>query len=725
MPIERPSFHESWYRIAGLKPRLLSAVQIYRQHFRGQMWYVLENPSNNEFSRISIDAYRFIGLLDGRRTVAEVWRMCNERYGDSAPTQGEVIGLLGQLYNSNLLYAELAADAESLFNRYHTRFKRQIQGFFSNLLFIKIPLFDPDWILDKWVTIFGWFFGWFGLLVWLMLISAGLYFVIGNIRELIILSSNILAPDNFLLLYGSILLIKILHEFGHAFACKRFGRRNGSGGQVHVMGIMFMVFVPLPFVDASSAWAFRRKWHRIVVGLAGILVELACAAVAAIIWANTSAGTLHSIAYNIIFVASLSTILFNANPLLRFDGYYVLSDLLEIPNLGQRSKNYLYYLVKKFAWGIKSETNPANSAGEGIWFVFYGLTSTVYRVFITIRILLFLNDRLPEQFVILVPVFAASVILAWAVVPLGKFIAYLATSNQLYRTRSRAFLSTLVTLGLIIGGIGFIPAPDYCRVEGIAEPRNLSVIYAGSNGFIENYLSSGQYVRPLDTVLVTAVNPELEAQKKSFLAQLRGLTARRRLARTVELATAQIIDEQISALQEEIDRVDFELSALKILAPLQGVWISPDIEKAEGMYLERGRTIGIVANLDDMLIRATVGQDVGMILDRAFEQLEIRIKGRAEVLLTGQIEQIFPAGQVVLPSEALGYSVGGSVPTQDKEGKKAIENFFEIRIRPDNSGSARLLCGQRVIARIQMPSCPLAQQWWRFIRQLFLRRFYI
>ena len=138
MTVDRPTFHESWYRVAQSRPRLLSSVQVYRQHFRGQMWYVLENPSNNDFSRISTDAYRFIGMLDGQRTVADVWRICNEQLGDRAPTQGEVIQLLGQLFCSNLLYAELAIDTESLFNRYRTRIKRQIRGYLTNLLFIRI-----------------------------------------------------------------------------------------------------------------------------------------------------------------------------------------------------------------------------------------------------------------------------------------------------------------------------------------------------------------------------------------------------------------------------------------------------------------------------------------------------------------------------------------------------------------------------------------------------------
>ncbi|MBN2181274.1 MAG: efflux RND transporter periplasmic adaptor subunit [Sedimentisphaerales bacterium] len=732
MAVERPTFHESWFRVAQLRPRLLSSVQVYRQHFRGQMWYVLENPSSNEFSRVSSDAYHFIGLLDGRKTVAEVWRICNERYGDYAPTQPEVIQLLGNLYCSNLLYAELAPDAESLFNRYHTRIKRRIQGFFSNLLFIHIPLIDPDHFLSRWVGLFGLIFSWFGLLLWLVVISAGLYFIVGNIKELFFQSTDILNPDNFIFLYLSMVIIKIFHEFGHAFACKRFGRLNGSGGEVHVIGIMFLVFVPLPYVDASSAWAFRKKWHRVVVGLSGVMIELFCAAVAAIIWVNTSTGTLHIISYNIIFLASVSTLIFNGNPLLRFDAYYVLSDLIEIPNLSQRSKNYIYYLVKKYCWKLKSAYNPAHSSGEKIWFLFYGIASTAYRVFICIRILLFLNDRLPEELFVLVPIFAGSAVIAWIVVPIGKFIRYLATSGELARSRGVAVSSTLAAMALIVISVGILKVPEYFRIEGIVEPLNMAVVYAESDGFVSDFLLSNQTVSPDGESLITASNPELEAEKKGLLAELRGFQAKRRIAQTRDMAEVQMLDEQIEALNEKIARIDYELAALDIKASLEGTWISPDIDKARGLYLSRGQMIGLVADLDNVFVRAAAGQELAAMLinhtgNFAETNVEIRVKGRPDVTLSGQIEQILPAGKEQLPYQAMGYAVGGSIPTliDDPKGLHAAERFFEVRIKPHFDKPDQLRSGQRVVARIQMPDRPLLFQWWSDIRQLFQRRFHI
>jgi len=729
MAVNRPTFHEAWYRVAELHPRLLSGVQVYRQHFRGQMWYVLENSSNNQYSRISDEAYRFIGMLDGRRTVSQAWRICNEQLADSAPTQGEVIQLLGQLHSVNLLYADLPPDSESLFNRYRKRVGREVRGQLMNMLFIKIPLIDPDRFLDLWVGIFGRLFSWLGLVLWSIILAIGLYSVADNIRELFHQSSDILAPDNLIFLYLSFVFIKIFHEFSHAFACKKFGQLNQSRGQVHTMGIMFLVFFPLPYVDASSAWAFRNRWHRAVVGMAGVMVELSMAAIAAIIWSNTSTGTLHIIAYNVIFVASVSTLLFNGNPLLRFDAYYVLSDLLEIPNLGHRSRNYIYYLVKRYCWGLKRTQNPAYTFGEGLWFVFYGLASMGFRVFICVRILLFLNDRLPEELFILVPLFAFSAIVAWVFVPFGKFVQFLATSAELTRNRGRAIGSTAAIFCMIIIGIGLIRVPDYWRVEGVVEPVNMAIVHAESDGFVVDFLPSESKVSSDGTPLLRAVNLELETEKKSSAAELLILKIKRRIAETQEIAAAQILDEQIEALNETIARLEFELDSLNLKPPLSGTWVaSKDIERSKGVYLQRGKSIGFVANLDDVIIRATAGQKIAGMLNKEHDkEVEFRVKGQPKLLMTGKIEKIYQSGQEQLPSEALGYAVGGPMPTspQDPQGTKSAEMFFEIRIKPDAGSPVRLLTGQRIVARIRMHPKPLALQWWLSARQLFQRRFHI
>ncbi len=402
--------------------------------------------------------------------------------------------------------------------------------------------------------------------------------------------------------------------------------------------------------------------------------------------------------------------------------------MLEIPNLSQRSRNYLYYLIRRYCWKVNGVYNPANTKGEKVWFVFYGIASTAYRIFICIRILLFLNDRLPEELVILVPFFAFSAIIAWVLVPIGRFIHYLATNAELTRSRGRAVSITVGFWVFVIICTGVFRLPDYCRVEGIVEPVDLAIIHAESDGFITGFLPTGQSVSQGGEPLIKSVNSKLEAEKKALQAELIALEIRRRIEMTREVAAAQIMTEQIEALKEKITRVDIELSSLNLKPSMSGTWVSPNIDKSRGMYLRRGEQIGFIANLDDVLIRATAGQALAALLvEQARMELEIRVKGRPDVLLTGRIEKIFPAGQEVLPSEALGYAVGGQMPTQaqDPYGRKSAEKFFEIRIRLDTNNSVRLFTGQRVVARIRLRSKPLAVQWWLSIRQLFQRRFHI
>jgi putative peptide zinc metalloprotease protein len=458
------------------------------------------------------------------------------------------------------------------------------------------------------------------------------------------------------------------------------------------------------------------------------MAELAVAAIAAIVWANTSTGTLHIIAYNVIFVASVSTLLFNGNPLLRFDAYYVLSDLVEIPNLSQRSRNYLYYLVKRYSWGLQKAQNPAYSYGEGAWLAFYGVASITYRIFICVRILMFLNDRLPEELFILVPLLAFAAIVAWVFVPLGKFVRFLATGAELARRRARAVGSTVGGLCLMVISLAVIQMPDHWRVEGIVEPVRLAIVHAEADGFVTGFLPSESEVSPGGQPLIRAVNPELQAERKGLVAERRALQVQRRLAEMQEIAAAQILDEQIDALNEKMARVDSDLASLNIAAPLAGTWVAPDIEHTRGVYVQRGERIGFVGSLDHVIIRATAGQSVAaMLWEQAHKDVEIRVKGRPDAMLAGEIDRIFPAGHELLPSEALGYAVGGSMPTltQDPRGTRAAENFFEIRIKPEANRSVRLLAGQRIIARIRMRPKPLLLQWWQSARQLFQRRFRI
>ena len=730
MAVERPTFHESWYRVADLKPTLRVTVQTYRQHYRGRMYQVIRDPGNNQFFRLTESDYHFIGLLDGRRTVADAWHETIEELGDAAVTQWEAIQLLGQLYVANLLQADLPPDALGMFERHRKRVRREVTSYMMNLLFVRIPLFDPDRILDQWVRWAGWLYSPIGVIAWAALLAVAGWHLIGHGADLVAGADPqlLLATDNLFLLYVAMAVIKAFHEFGHGFACKHFGRLSNTGGEVHTMGIMFLVFMPVPYVDASSAWAFRNKWHRAIVGAGGLHVELAVAAVAAIVWAHTADGPVHAIAYNMMFIASVSALLFNGNPLLRFDAYYILSDILEIPNLAQRSKQYLYYLVKRYAYGVRRPRQPAHSVGERPWLLFYAIASTIYRFVIMTGIMLFVANRFFGLGVILVIVALAT----WLIVPTGKFLHYLLNSSELVRDRNRAIGVTVGTIAAILFIVGVIPWRDTARAEGIVEPRRLAVIYMETDGFVEQVFESGRMVDPDGAVLISARNRDLETALVEIRAQRALVGVRREAALDEDHAVVQIYDDQWHVLDEQLDRIQEQLDHLQLRAPFAGRWVAPGIEHAKGSFLRRGDPVGLVTSTGDRYVRVATDQHLGPRIQNEIgigseARIDLRVAGRPSDEFTGRIARITP-NQTRLPSPALGRLAGGSleVKADDPEGVKTAEPFFEVRIEPDdNAELPTLLTGQRVVVRFHLPAKPLAFQWYRAVRQLVQRRFQI
>ncbi|MEJ2725300.1 MAG: PqqD family peptide modification chaperone [Deltaproteobacteria bacterium] len=266
-------FSPSWYRVAGLRPRLRSHVEIHRHHYRGELWYVLQDHASGRFQRFTPAAYQIIGLMDGKQTVQEIWDKVRARLAEEAPTQEEVIRLLSQLHAVDALQADVVPDTAELLKRFE---KRRFGKWKQNLrspLFMRFPLIDPERILTRFQWLARPFFSWAGFILWIVVVTwavfqAGVHWpeLTRNITDLI------LAPKNLVVLWLTFPFLKAFHEFGHGFAVKL------KGGEVHEMGIMFLVFTPIPYVDASAASAFREKRERALVCAAGILVEVFIAA---------------------------------------------------------------------------------------------------------------------------------------------------------------------------------------------------------------------------------------------------------------------------------------------------------------------------------------------------------------------------------------------------------------------------------------------------------------
>lgn len=706
---ERPTFSPFWHRVRAMKPRLRPHVQITRQHYRGRRWHVVHDPATNQFYRLTPVAHELVGLLDGTRSVEEAWQLSLTRHADDAPTQNEVIQLLSQLYSANLLSAEAAPETEQLLRRGRERRGKKLKQQAIGLMYLKVRLFNPDGFFAFLAPILRPLLGPWGFVAWLGLIGAALWQILPHSDDLRAGFSAAVAPGNWIWLIVVYVALKAIHETGHGVLCRRFG------GQVPEFGCMLLVLFPSPYVDASACWAFPSKWQRIAVGAGGMLFELTAAALAAFVWLATRDGSnpmLNQIAYNAMLTASVSTVLFNANPLMRFDGYYMLSDLLEIPNLMQRSTSMLKYFAQRHLYGVKQATAPSSNPGERWILTIFGVTSTIYRVFLFFAITLYVMG----QFFAIGVVLAVWTAAMWFILPVASFVHWLATHQQLEEMRGRAIALSLLLIGATLALVGAVPMPDHRRGQGVVESPSRTGVFAPADGFLEQLLARpGDTVREGDTLAVLR-SDELVMQLKMSHAALREARALEQEMTVRNEAAAQVTRRQIEALLDQVAFLEKRVEGLKVRAPISGVIVGRDPGSLLGSYVREGQPICTVLDPSRTRVAAALSQAEATWLfevPRSEYSVEIRRHSNPRDVRTGGDVRAIDAGQRALPHPALGFAGGGEVETaaRDQTGLEAKRPQFTVYVEGRPGAGPLGVPGERVVVRFTLPSRPLLGQW--------------
>src|SRR5436190_7852151 len=330
------SFSDLWYRLGGTRPRLSPHAKVTRQRFGGHASYIVEDPASGNYYRLSEPAYFFIGLLDGRRTVDHAWEACNAQLGDDAPTQRECVELLSRLQLYGCLSGDLPLAADMVELRRREARQRRMQRRAGRGISMTVPLLNPEPMLESAKHLLAGVFSKWGAAAWVTVVVFALYRVIVRRDALADGLSGVLNPSNLLWLGIVFLLLRALHEFGHAAATKAMGARCTE------IGLMLIALVlPFPYCDTSAAWRLPEVWKRVIVSAGGMIVETFAAALAAIAWSymgKDDAGLPRTILYNTMVLSGVTTIVFNINPLLRYDGYYILSDITGSANLAMRGQ---------------------------------------------------------------------------------------------------------------------------------------------------------------------------------------------------------------------------------------------------------------------------------------------------------------------------------------------------------------------------------------------------
>jgi putative peptide zinc metalloprotease protein len=713
--MQRSLYSSSWYRVANLKPRLRAHAGLHRQVYRGEVWYVMRDRTSGRVHRFTPSAHHVISMLDGEHTVDQIWDEACIRLGEDMLTQDEMIRLLAQLHAGDVLIGDVPADLIELSERGVRQRRRKLLMSFVNPLAIRVPLLDPDDFLNATYPFVRALFSWPGALVYLVTVLSACVLAAMHWSELTAnIVDRVLATESLLLLLATYPMVKAVHELGHGYAIKRWG------GEVHEIGVMFLVFLPVPYVDASAATVFPDKWRRALVGAAGILTELLLAALAMFVWLNAEEGLMRAFAFNVMLIGGVSTLLFNGNPLLRFDGYYVLGDVLEIPNLGTRSNRYVAYLIQRYLYGVDTAESPVTGRREAPWLFSYAAASFCYRIFIMVAIVTLVATRF----------FVIGVLLAlWSVtvmlgVPLAKMVWFLFTSPVLRRHRGRALGATAVSILLVGGVLALVPAPYATVAQGVVWGPGEMVVHAGAEGHVAELLAPANATVVAGQPLVRMEDPLLDARVVVLEARVRELELRHAERDHANLVEARIVAEQLEHARADLALARERQEALLVRSRSAGRWIVRDPEDLPGRYFHKGDVIGYTAHLEQPLVRVIVPEDDAELVRERVRRVELRFVQRMAGTVEAEIVREVPAFSGTLPSLALSTAGGGDIavdPT-DPGGMRVLANLLHLEVRPVSALSADVL-GARVYVKFSYDAEPLLFRMARTVRQVFLRRF--
>lgn len=696
------------------KPCLKPHIKVRRHHRRTIVSYVLEDTLTSQRYSFSNAAYSIVGRLTGNVTMEEIFNYLSKEKSTTEVTKDFFLSVIRQL-------VQLGAIAEPLPKELSTNSltKKGLQtDILSQVkrspLFLKIPLFSPSNILERYIRYVRPLYN-RGLLAFLALL-----FVLALSQLIIVwpdLTSNaldrIFTRNNLFVLWLIYPVVKTIHEFAHAFTVKYFG------GNVTEMGFMFLIFMPVPYVNASDSAGFTNKWQRIAVSASGIIAELTLASFALLLWSAVEPGLLRTIAFNTVLICGFSTLLFNGNPLVRFDGYYILSDLIEINNLAAKSGTHLWNIFLRFTAGIKKSSSAPISPSQTRLYVSYGIASFFYRLTIYSSIFYLFATRLGPVGAV-IGILAVSQIL---ILPLIKRLRQSLNSPTYQPKKKRIIFSILTVFTVLFCAICLLPLPHTITSEGVIWRADENQVKMQSPGFImKPEINSGDYVEK-GQLLFTGEDTQLTHNIMMLQSQVTELRLKEKAAFANDPFESKIIREKLVELQEKLHDKEQQQHDLRILSPLSGLFFSNTQGALTGIFFKQGESLGFIQSKAKMIRTLIPQKDIDPILEKN-TNIEIRVFSDPETIFKGEIISANPQSTFRLPSKVLGTNGGGKIllNPEDKAQITTLEEMFQLDIELETSPK-HSFPESRVFIKFHLGYQPLLLRWIRSARQLFLNEF--
>ena len=708
-----------WQRLEVLRPSLPRHIDFQRRNYNGELWYLLHDKSNGRFHRLTPSAYRLLSFMNGRNTLPQILQAASapELYEnpEEIPTRDELVHLLQYLHVADLLLCDMPPSTQELFSRQQQKKKQRWLQLLMNPLVWKFSLGNPNRFLEKLSPLAKLMTSPAMGIIWLLcvtiaLVQAALHWTELTHGQL----DKILSPQNLFLLWLIYPLLKVVHELGHGLFTKAWG------GDVHEFGVIFMLGTPLPYVDASAATAFKTKRKRMLVSAAGMAVELFLAALALLIWINLEAGILKDILYNVILIGSVSTLFFNGNPLMRYDGYHLLTDAIDQPNLASRANQQISYLIRRYAYGLQGLYPPAANLRQASALTIYSIAALIYRLFILVSIILLAAHYFPKLGLVL----ALWLIGFQILLPTIKYSLFLLKSPALKAVRKRSMIVVCSSIATLMLFFTFIPMPNTTSTEGVIWlPDNARIKAEASGEITELFIKDGEHVIEGQAVLQLS-NPTLIASLTTKQASLREYEARLQEAWGDDRSKAQLLAQDADAIRAEINTLQERVAHLTLRSSTAGRLRITKHYQLEGSFLTQGESVALVETQEPLRVRAALTQEEIGLVKRATNKVELRLASKVAQRIEASISQEVPAGTFELPSPVLGAKGGGRITldASKPEGTKTSQMIFLVDLTAKDLIQENQF-GERAYVRFYHPAEPIATQLYRKLQQIFIRNF--
>ncbi|MFV1968994.1 MAG: hemolysin D, partial [Pirellulaceae bacterium] len=531
------------------------------------------------YFRFHEEEYAILCMMDGRSSLEEIKEQFEDEFTPQKITYPDLQQFIGMLHRSGLVISEAAGQGRQLRKRRDEKKRREWMGKMSNIFAIRFRGIDPERILNWMYPYVAWVFAPTTMLAVLLFGLSALSLVVVEFdyfRAKLPTFHQFFGSHNWIWMALTLGAVKVLHEFGHGLSCKHYG------GECHEIGFMFLVFTPCLYCNVSDSWMLPSKWKRAFIGASGMYVEVFLASVATYIWWFSEIGLLNQISLSVMFICSVSTLMFNGNPLLRFDGYYILMDLTEIPNLRQKSTEVLKRFATELCLGIEQPENPFLPQSRQLFFALYTVAAVVYRWVVVLSICYFLNKVLePYGLKVLGQLVAVAGLFGLVVQPLWQLGKFFYLPGRMHKVKRHRVVASLSVVAAFVLAVLYVPLPFHVNCSLEIQPRDAEAVFSGVPGRLigierapGDQVVVGDVLARLENADLHLAVIELQGERDRLQAQLESLISQRHTDHRV-ISQIPTVEQMLQTVEEELAEKEEEFGELTITAPIDGQVFPP------------------------------------------------------------------------------------------------------------------------------------------------------